>query len=140
MLKTEANKIIDQLEIMFPNARCELHYKTHFELLVAIILSAQTTDLKVNKVTVKNVATEEERELIVDAVFPFIGFDPMTSFLDKELLDENGYIQVDEKLHTKVDGLFAAGDVINKELRQIITAASDGAIAATEAAHYIQSK
>ena len=51
MLKTEANKIIDQLEIMFPNARCELHYKTKFQLLIAIILSAQTTDLKVNIIT-----------------------------------------------------------------------------------------
>lgn len=44
-------EILNYLDEMFPNARCELHYKTHFELLVAIILSAQTTDLKVNKVT-----------------------------------------------------------------------------------------
>lgn len=45
------NDILNYLDEMFPNARCELHYETHFQLLIAIILSAQTTDLKVNKVT-----------------------------------------------------------------------------------------
>ena len=51
MLKTEANKIIDQLEIMFPNARCELDFKNNYELCVAVMLSAQTTDKLVNTVT-----------------------------------------------------------------------------------------
>ena len=43
--------ILNYLDEMFPNARCELHYETHFQLLIAIVLSAQTTDMKVNKVT-----------------------------------------------------------------------------------------
>ncbi|MGI6378078.1 thioredoxin-disulfide reductase [bacterium] len=86
------------------------------------------------KVVIKSNKNQEEKNLTVSVVFPFIGFDPATSFLDKELLDSEGYLIVDENLESKVKGLYGAGDVIKKSLRQIITAASDGAIAATNVA------
>lgn len=53
MLKTEVNEILETLETMFPDARCELNYQNIFELTIAVMLSAQTTDKKVNKVTEK---------------------------------------------------------------------------------------
>lgn len=118
----------------------KIKQQPNIELVLNSIPTSINGDKKVNEVVVKDVLTLETRLLLVDAVFPFIGFDPVTNFMDKSLLDEKGYLITDEKLHTPLVGLFAAGDVINKDLRQIITAASDGAIAATEAAHYIQNK
>ncbi|MBQ1506275.1 MAG: hypothetical protein IIZ48_05845, partial [Erysipelotrichales bacterium] len=50
-MKTKANRILDELENMFPEAKCELDHRNVFELLCAVILSAQTTDVSVNKVT-----------------------------------------------------------------------------------------
>ncbi len=95
-------------------------------------------DEKVHQLVVQNVNTENKLTIDVEVVFPLIGFDPVTSFLDKSLLDDKGYILVDDYLETIIPGIYAAGDVIKKNLRQIITAASDGAIAATSAAHYLQ--
>lgn len=118
----------------------KIKLQSNIELVLSSVPTKIKGEKKVNEVVVQNVETLETKTLLVDAVFPFIGFDPVTDFIDKELLDEKGYLITNERLHTKLDGMFAAGDVINKDLRQIITAASDGAIAATEAAHYIQNK
>ncbi|MCL2200869.1 MAG: thioredoxin-disulfide reductase [Oscillospiraceae bacterium] len=70
-------------------------------------------------------------------LFVFIGFDPHSElFIDK--LDMDGpYLVTDENMHTNVPGVFAAGDVRAKALRQVVTAAADGAIAATQAEHYL---
>ena len=71
-------------------------------------------------------------------VFVFVGFTPATAFLEGLVeLDEAGYIVTDEHLKTTVDGVYAAGDVRPKHLRQMITAAADGAIAATELERHI---
>ncbi len=74
----------------------------------------------------------------VDGVFPFVGALPATTFA-KELgvCDERGYILVNEKMETKVPGIYAAGDVCKKTLRQVATAVGDGAIAGQEVYHYI---
>ncbi|MFA5235234.1 MAG: FAD-dependent oxidoreductase [Bacilli bacterium] len=83
--------------------------------------------------------TDKETLLPVSAVFPFIGSVPNTSFLTfKETLDPSGYLIVNENRETAIPGLFGAGDVIAKTLRQIITAASDGAIAAFSANKFIR--
>lgn len=75
---------------------------------------------------------KEEKELKVKACFIFIGYEPATKFLKNlDILNEKGYIITDEKKETKIKGIFAAGDIVEKEAYQIITAASDGAIAAT---------
>ncbi len=70
-------------------------------------------------------------------VFVFIGFLPHTQFLENHITLENGYILTNEDMHTNIPGVFAAGDCRKKSLRQVVTAASDGAIAAVQAGHYI---
>lgn len=74
-------------------------------------------------------------------VFVFVGYIPQTSeYADQLRLDENGYILTDENMRTNIDGVYAAGDVRAKELRQLVTAVADGAIAATHAEKYIAMK
>lgn len=91
--------------------------------------------------TVKNVKTGELSDLEVNGVFVFVGLTPITElFGDKVKLDEKGYIPTDDDMRTNVPGVFAAGDVRVKSLRQVITAAADGAIAATIAEEYITEK
>ena len=78
-----------------------------------------------------------ERELPVSALFVSAGRVPATAFLGNTINLENGYIVADESTETSLPGVFAAGDVRTKELRQVITAAADGAVAAEAAAKYI---
>lgn len=94
----------------------------------------------VNEVVVKNVKTGELESISVDGIFVAIGQAPLTDFVkDIVLLDNQGYIITDERMMTNVPGIFAAGDIRQKPLRQIITAASDGAVAAVEAERFIAS-
>ncbi|MFA7129585.1 MAG: FAD-dependent oxidoreductase, partial [Sphaerochaeta sp.] len=72
-----------------------------------------------------------------DAAFIFVGMLPQTGLLDKDLLDESGYVITNEKMETKLAGLYAAGDVRTTVFRQLITAASDGAVAAHCSSEYI---
>ncbi len=75
----------------------------------------------------------------VSALFPYIGQIPNTQFLSfKNLCNENGYIIVNNNMDTNVPGLFAAGDVTNQKLKQVVTATSDGAIAATSVIEYLR--
>ena len=94
----------------------------------------------VEKVVVFNVETKEESSFPVDGVFVLIGTDPNTSFLEGHIvLDPSGYILTDEEMRTSIHGVYAAGDCRHKGLRQMVTAAADGAIAAVEAEQYIES-
>lgn len=87
-----------------------------------------------------NKDTEEIVEIKADGLFPYIGQDPATEFLHGlGILNDDNYIKTNDKMETGVAGLYAAGDVVAKDLRQIVTATSDGAIAAQEAFYYIQS-
>ena len=89
---------------------------------------------KVESIILTNLSEKTEKEVAVDGVFVAIGRRPDTAILqDVITLDESGYILTDEEMHTNVAGVFAAGDVRKKGLKQIVTACSDGAIAATEA-------
>ena len=89
-------------------------------------------------VKVLNLKTEEEKAIDCDGVFVSIGRKPATEiFKGKINLDENGYIIADESTKTNIDGVFAAGDVRTKALRQVVTAVSDGAVAAHYAEEYI---
>lgn len=75
----------------------------------------------------------------VSALFPYIGQIPNTQFLSfTNLCNENGYIIVNNNMDTNVPGLFAAGDVTNQKLKQVVTATSDGAIAATSVIEYLR--
>ena len=88
-------------------------------------------------ITVKNVKTGERKQIEADAadgmigLFGFVGNQPNTALFENVLkLDERGYIVTDEEMHTNVEGVFAVGDVRKKSVRQVITAAADGAVAA----------
>lgn len=88
---------------------------------------------KVESITIENVKTGEQNEITCDAVFIFTGMLPQTALVEMLPKDEGGYIITDEKMETAIPGLFAAGDVRSKSFRQIVTAVSDGAIAANSA-------
>jgi thioredoxin reductase (NADPH) len=92
----------------------------------------------VEKLVLKNVRTGDITELPVTGVFVFAGMDPNVSFM-KGLVDSvgGGWIVTNERMETSVEGVFAAGDVRDKYLRQVITAAGDGATAAMAASAYI---
>jgi len=96
-------------------------------------------DGMVEAAVVRNLKTGEKTELPVNGVFIYIGTVPKTEFLRGTVeLDRHGYIVVNEQMETSVPGIFAAGDAIQKYLRQVVTAASDGAIAAVAAEKYIE--
>lgn len=71
-------------------------------------------------------------------IFPYISYNPSTDFIDPTLLNEKGFIITDKDMKTKIDGIYAAGDCIEKDLRQVVTACSDGAIAASSIIKYLK--
>lgn len=90
-----------------------------------------TNGEQVSSIELENVDTKEKMTVDVDGVFPYIGADPITDCVrDLGVCDDDGYVIVDDYMRTRVKGLYAAGDVIQKHLRQVVTATSDGAIAA----------
>lgn len=96
-------------------------------------------DGKLEGVHFKSTETGEENTVKCDGVFEYIGLTPTTEFLQETgVLNEMGYIEVDDKMHSKAAGIYGAGDCVTKILRQVITACADGAIAAQEASHYVQ--
>ncbi len=92
---------------------------------------------KVTSVLLNDLANDKQYEREFDAVFIFVGMIPQTELLDKSVLDESGYILTNERMETSIPGLYAAGDVRDTVFRQLVTAASDGAIAAHCASEYI---
>lgn len=96
---------------------------------------------RISGVMVENVKTNEICNLQVEGVFVSIGRSPETQLFKGQIdIDENGYIIADESTRTNIPGVFAAGDVRTKSLRQIITAAADGAVAAQWAEGYLSAK
>ncbi len=96
-------------------------------------------DVHLNKISYKNNKTNEVTNLNLDAfgVFVFAGYEPNTKWLNNIELDK-GYIVTDNNAKTNIDGVYAAGDVCIKNLRQVVTAVSDGAIAATSLEKYVE--
>ena len=98
----------------------------------------------VQSMVVKDTKTGETREIFADeedgtfGIFVFIGFKPLSSIYEGKIEMERGYIITDDDMHTNIPGVFAAGDIRKKSLRQVVTAAADGAIAATQAGKYIE--
>jgi thioredoxin reductase (NADPH) len=96
-------------------------------------------DGKVGSVTLVSTENGEEANFQADGVFIYIGMLPLTKpFANLGILNSEGYIETNEQMETKVPGIFAAGDVREKQLRQIVTATGDGSIAAQTAQHYIE--
>ena len=92
----------------------------------------------VDSVILKDTKTGETSKFDTEGVFVFIGHNPQTAFIQGLVdLDENGYILTNGKMETNVPGIYGVGDVIQKESRQVVTAAADGALAGIWAGHYI---
>ena len=93
---------------------------------------------------VKNVKTGEVTEIVADendgtfGLFGFIGYLPKTQIFKDIINMENNYIVTNEDMQTNIPGVFAAGDVRVKSLRQVVTACADGAIAAVQAEKYVE--
>ncbi len=97
-------------------------------------------DNLVNTAVLENVKTKETSNLSVNGVFPYIGMTPNVENISGQLQqDARGFIVTDETMATSVEGVFAIGDVRTTPLRQVITAAADGAIGAVYAVKYLES-
>ena len=111
---------------------------------IDIIYNSTPLELMINQqqitgLRVINKFSQQITEIPAMCIFPYIGADPETKFLSRfNILDDSGFIIVDNNMATSVAGLFGAGDVIKKHLRQIVTATNDGAIAALSANAYLK--
>ena len=93
---------------------------------------------RVESVVIENVKTNQVAEHAFGGVFIYVGLDPVSDFTkDLQIQDESGWIVTDDHMKTSVAGVFAVGDVRQKDLRQVTTAVGDGAIAGQEAYKYI---
>jgi len=102
------------------------------------LLEIKGKDL-VERVVIFNNKTNQKREIRIDGVFMYVGFKPSSSLVRNLVeMDKLGRIITDHKMRTSTTGLFAAGDVRNTPLRQVVTAVSDGAIAAISAEEYLE--
>lgn len=114
--------------------------KPKIEFLLDCVVEGILGAESVEAVRLRNVKTGEVRSLAVEGVFVFIGMNPNSELVrDWVSVDEQGYVLTNERMATAVPGLFAAGDVRKKELRQVVTAVADGAVAAAAAERYLAS-
>lgn len=125
-----AQKILQ--ERAFANEKIEFIWNT-------TVKEVNEKDGKIGSVTLVSTEDGSEREMETEGMFIYIGLDPLTApFENLGILDENGYIATNDVMETKIPGIFAAGDVREKLLRQVVTATGDGSIAAQAAQKYIE--
>ncbi|WP_163970514.1 thioredoxin-disulfide reductase [Oceanobacillus halotolerans] len=125
-----AQKILQQRA--FDNEKIDFIWNTEAK-------SINEKDGKVGSVTLYNNKTEEEYDHPIDGVFIYIGMVPLSEpFQSLGITDEEGYVPTNEHMETNIPGVFAAGDIRDKTLRQIVTATGDGSIAAESAQKYIE--
>jgi thioredoxin reductase (NADPH) len=93
---------------------------------------------RVESLKIKNIKTGEDSLLPTDGIFVFIGHTPNTQMFTSQLEMENGFIKIDERMHTSVAGVFAAGESADSHFKQVITSAGMGAAAAMEATHFLE--
>lgn len=104
----------------------------------SVVESIHGDERKVTGVTFKNVKTGETSQADFGGIFIYVGLDPVSEFAaDLGITDEAGWILTDHQMKTSVAGIYAVGDVRQKDLRQITTAVGDGAIASQEAYKYL---
>lgn len=120
----------------------ELHEKMNVNKNITIIPNSTITKItgnnKLESIEVTQKHTKETQKIDVDGLFIAIGRIPDTEFLKGKInLNKFGYIETDSGMRTNIEGVFAAGDVRDSALKQIVTATSDGAIAATNANIYL---
>ena len=125
-------------EKAFKNPKIEFMYNS--------VITELRGDGILNSMTVHNSKTGETKDIEADeddgtfGVFVFVGFIPHTELVTEQVKLDNGYIKTDVNMKTNIAGVYAAGDVRAKSLRQVVTAAADGAIAAVQAEHYLSNQ
>ena len=125
-----AQKIIQ--DRAFDNEKIEFIWNKQVE-------SVNEKDGVIGSLTLVDTKDGSKSEFDTQGMFVYVGTDPLTApFKDLDILDENGYVVTNEDMETKVPGIYAAGDVSEKLLRQIVTATGDGSIAAQAAQKYIE--
>lgn len=124
-----ADKIVQ--ERAFKNEKIEFIWDS-------VVTEIKGDDL-VHTAVLENVKTKEKSNLAVNGVFPYVGFSPNVDLISGQVAqDAGGFIITDETMKTSVEGVFAVGDVRTTPLRQVITAASDGAVGAVYAVKYLE--
>lgn len=119
------------VEKILNNEKIVVHYKSlPHELVIE--------NDKIIGLQIKNVDNDQIDTLEVNGIFPYLGQTPISDLVDSSIINEKGYIVVDQNMATTIPGIYAAGDCIEKNLRQIITACNDGAIAATSIVKYLK--
>ena len=133
--------VVQNLDFFTGEAKLQeqLRAKDNVEIMLGHLLDGYLGDDELNGITVKSVSSGEQTNISVDGVFLAIGLIPQNEPFQKNVsLDERGYVQADESCVCK-NGIFVAGDCRAKKIRQVSTAAADGAIAALAACDYIDS-
>lgn len=118
----------------------QLVKQNKIELLLFSTVDEVFGDQTVSAINVKNLKTNDLTKIDVDGLFVTVGREPDTISIDSVDKDENGYILTNDSMETNILGVYAAGDCRKKELRQIVTACSDGAVAATKANMFIKAQ
>lgn len=119
----------------------KLTEKPNVEIILGNTVEKLLGDSELRGIEIKNTATNETTALTLDGMFVAIGLVPQNDiFKNLVALDERGYIIADEFCKTSADGIFVAGDCRTKTIRQVITAAGDGAVAALAACDYADNK
>ena len=125
-----ADKILQ--DKLFSNDKIEVFYNSSIVQIV--------TKDRVEAIVLKDVLDNSISELQTDGLFVYVGIEPNVKLFGNQLLlDNNGFIETNSEMQTSVEGVYAIGDVRNTPLRQVITSASDGAIAAVYCSKYIDS-
>jgi thioredoxin reductase (NADPH) len=112
---------------------------------ISMMLSCVVEEIKgngqVESIIVKNVVSGECTDVPIDGVFVFVGQKPNSeAFVGQLERDARDYLIADDEMHTNIPGIFAAGDIRRKSLRQVVTATADGAIAAVNVIKYIEER
>lgn len=127
--KLRADKIVQ--ERAFANPKIEFVWNT-----IPLEIKGENN---VETIVVQDVVTKGTKEIKTDGVFPYIGFTPNVDLFDGQVEQTpQGFIETDVRLQTSIAGVFAAGDVRNTPLRQVITASADGAIAACSCVKHLE--
>ena len=120
--------------------REQLAAKKNVEILLGTVVDSLRGEDELRAITLRTLANDSIRTLALDGLFIAIGLVPQNEpFAKLVTLDERGYVQADENCATSLEGVFVAGDSRHKRIRQVTTAAADGAVAALAACDYVDS-
>ncbi|MBR4720642.1 MAG: FAD-dependent oxidoreductase [Clostridia bacterium] len=133
--------IVQNLDFLTGEKKLQEQLKDNVEVILGSVVTEYLGDSELSGIRIKNENSGQISELLVDGVFLAVGLIPQNEAFSNVLdLDERGYAKADADLNGAKSGIFVAGDCRQKKIRQVTTAASDGAIAALSACDYIDSK